>query len=148
MNNRVVATILVAISVTACGDAPESLDPEAQGSSVASLAPINAIDVATLASGTWNCTINGNSQQWKFDEKNGFTMNDGSGTYKISGISMNLDMGRHAGVIEVMTLTNDSLVFRDSDGITSCEKANKASKKPADGSGLSQRSQQINFAPF
>lgn len=122
MNSRVVATILVAIAVTACGDAPESVDLEVQGSSVASLAPINAIDVATLASGTWNCTINGNSQQWKFDEKNGFTMNGGSGTYEISGSSMNLDMGRYAGVIEVRVLTKDKLVFEDPDGTTNCEK--------------------------
>lgn len=148
MKNKVVATILVAISVTACGDAPESVSPETPISSVDAKAPATPIDVSTLASVTWNCTINGNSQQWKFDEKNGFTMNEGNGTYEISGSSMNLDMGRHAGVIEVTTLTNDKLVFQDSDGITNCEKANEASEKPADGGGLSQRGRQINFAPF
>lgn len=148
MNNKILVAILAAMSVAACSDAPESAAPEAVGSSVDAGASANVIDVAALASDTWSCTINGNSQQWKFDEKNGFTMNGENGTYEISGSSMNLAMGQHAGVIEVTTLTNDKLVFQDSDGITSCEKANEASEKPADGAGLSQRGRQINFAPF
>jgi len=124
MNNKVLVAILAAMSVAACSDAPESAAPEVVESRVDAGAPVNAINVATLAGGTWSCMINGNSQQWKFDEKNGFTMNGGSGTYEISGGSMNLDMGRYFGVIEVMILTNDKLVFQDRDGITNCEKAN------------------------
>lgn len=148
MNNKVLVAILAAMSVAACSDAPESAAPEVVESRVDAAASANAIDVATLASGIWNCTINGNSQQWKFDEKNGFTMNGENGTYEISGSSMNLAMGQHAGVIEVTALANDKLVFQDPDGITSCEKGNEASEKPADGGGLSQRGRQINFSPF
>lgn len=124
MNNKVLAAILATMSVAACSDAQDSAAPEAVESSVDAGAPVQAINVATLTSGTWNCLINGNSQKWKFDEKNGFTMNDGSGTYEISGGSMNLDMGRYVGAIEVMTLTNDKLVFQDGEGITNCEKEN------------------------
>lgn len=148
MNNKVLVAILAAMSVAACSDAPESAVPEAVESSVDAGASANVIDVAALASGTWNCSINGNSQQWKFDEKNGFTMNGENGTYEISGSSMNLAMGQHAGVIEVTALTNDNLVFQDPEGTTNCEKAKEVSEKPADGGGLPERGQQINFVPF
>lgn len=150
MNKKAVMNILMALALTGCGDAPEAEKAGVSDSGVEAKAkvPANAVDVVMLAGGMWSCSINGNSQQWKFDEKNGFTMNGESGSYEISGSSMSLVMGQHAGAIEVTTLTNDKLVFEDSEGVTHCEKAKDVSGKPTDSGGLAGRGRQINFAPF
>jgi len=110
----------------------------------------SSVDSKVLASGTWNCTINGHSQQWKFNGKNGFTMNGESGKYKISGNSMDLVMGQHTGRVKVTNLNNDKLVFEDSEGITNCKKATAKTDKPTDkdNGGLVERGRQINFTPF
>lgn len=75
-------------------------------------------------------------------------MNSESGTYEISGSSMNLDMGRYAGVIEIRVLTKDKLVFEDPDGTTNCEKSEDMSGKSADSGGLAGRGRQIDSVPF
>lgn len=106
------------------------------------------VDTKLLAAGTWNCSINGNAQQWKFDAKNGFTMNGERGTYKVSGNNMDLVMGSATGTVNVKTLTNDKLVFQDSDGTTNCGKAAAKSGKQGDGGGLAGRGHQMNFSPF
>lgn len=106
------------------------------------------IDAKVLASGTWDCTINGNSQQWAFNEKNGFTMNGESGKYKISGSNMNLEMGAQVGTVAVTKLSKDALVFEDSDGITSCKKSKTNAATQKNNSGFGERGRTINFVPF